>query len=357
MTVHGAKGLEAPVVFLPDSSTRARTMREALLEDEDGAFFWAPRAGEDCPASAAARALRETAGDQEQARLLYVALTRARDRLIVCGVQSAAAWFTGSWYELVSQAFDDLPSVPIALEGGGEGRLHGVAPAQAAPAAAEISPAADLPAWAARPAPEAPSIAAASPSRLSRRVAWPAPSPLAAVGGLGRFRRGDLIHRLLQRLADIPADARADAARRSLDRERDLTAGQRAEVAAAALGVLGDARFADVFGPGSRAEVALTGTTARLPAGPRIVGQVDRLVVRADRVLVIDFKTNRPAPDRIEDADPDYVRQMALYWAILTEIHPDRPVEAALIWTDGPRLTPIPEAMMIAALEEIAAAP
>jgi ATP-dependent helicase/nuclease subunit A len=358
MTVHGAKGLEAPIVILPDTSTRARSMREALLEDEDGAFYWAPRAGEDCPASAAARARREAAGDQEQARLLYVALTRARDRLIVCGVQGAAAWFTGSWYDLVNLAFDVLPSVPVALDGGGEGRLHGVAPEPAAPATAEIPLAADPPAWVARPASEEPSMAAAaSPSRLSRRVAWPAPSPLAAVGGLGRFRRGDLIHRLLQRLADIPADARADAARRILDRELDLTARQRVEVAAAALGVLGDARFAAVFGPGSRAEVALTGTTARLPAGPRIVGQVDRLVVRADRVLVIDFKTNRPAPDRIEDADPDYVRQMALYWAILTEIHPGRPVEAALIWTDGPRLTPIPEAMMIAALDDMSLAP
>jgi ATP-dependent helicase/nuclease subunit A len=103
--------------------------------------------------------------------------------------------------------------------------------------------------------------------------------------------------------------------------------------------------------------VGLTGGSSRLPADRRIVGQVDRLIVRDDRVLVIDFKTNRPAPSRIEDADPDYVRQMALYWAILTEIHPGRTVEAALIWTDGPKLMPIPEALMVAALDEIAAAP
>jgi ATP-dependent helicase/nuclease subunit A len=358
MTVHGAKGLEAPIVFLPDTSTKARAHREPLLEDEDGAFFWAPRAGEDCPASAAARARREDETDQESARLLYVALTRARDRLIVCGVQSATAWFAGSWYDLVNRAFDEVPSTPIPLEGGGEGRRYGAAPSTAPPADTRDAAASAPPAWAARKAPEEPALTApASPSSLSRRARWPAPSPLAFVGGLGRFRRGDLIHRLLQRLPDIPAAERADAARRILERERDLTAAQRAEAASAALGVLGDSRFAAVFGPGSRAEVGLTGGSSRLPADRRIVGQVDRLIVRDDRVLVIDFKTNRPAPSRIEDADPDYVRQMALYWAILTEIHPGRTVEAALIWTDGPKLMPIPEALMVAALDEIAAAP
>jgi ATP-dependent helicase/nuclease subunit A len=356
MTAHGAKGLEAPIVILPDTSTRARAHREPLLEGEDGAFFWAPRAAEDCPASAAARAIRETASDQESARLLYVALTRARDRLIVCGVQTSSAWFEGSWYDYVSRAFDDLPSAPLEIEGGGEGRRYGAAPRHAPPIASVGSPATSLPAWTARPAPEEPPLAApASPSRLGRRSRRPAPSPLDSVGGLGRFRRGELIHRLLQRLADIPAARRAEAAGRMLEREPDLTGPQRAEAAAAALGVLEDRRFAAVFGPGSRAEVGLTGGSSRLPPGLRIVGQVDRLVVGEDRVLVVDFKTNRPAPDRIADADPDYVRQMALYWAVLTEIHPGREVEAALIWTDGPRLTPIPREMLIAALDELAA--
>jgi ATP-dependent helicase/nuclease subunit A len=111
----------------------------------------------------------------------------------------------------------------------------------------------------------------------------------------------------------------------------------------AALAVLQDARFAEVFGSGSRAEVAIAGTAAALPPGLRISGRIDRLVVLPDRVLVADFKTNRPSPARIEDADPAYLRQMAIYAAVLAEVFPDRRVEAALVWTDGPRLMPIPE--------------
>ncbi|MBV9511122.1 MAG: PD-(D/E)XK nuclease family protein, partial [Caulobacteraceae bacterium] len=118
---------------------------------------------------------------------------------------------------------------------------------------------------------------------------------------------------------------------------------QRAEMATAALGVLGDARFAPVFGPGSRAEAAIAGTAAALPPGLAVSGRVDRLVVEQDRVLVVDFKTNRPAPDRIEDADQAYRVQMAVYAAVLAEVFPGRRIEAALVWTDGPKLMAVPE--------------
>ena len=151
-----------------------------------------------------------------------------------------------------------------------------------------------------------------------------------------------------------PAD-RAAAARHLLARERDLTDEQRAEMAAAALAVLEDARFAAVFGPGSRAEAALAGASQRLPLNLKLSGRVDRLLVEPHRVLVIDFKTNRPAPDRIEDADPDYVLQMALYGALLAEIFPGRAIEAALVWTAGPKLMAIPEAMAADALQTLAA--
>ncbi|HWA62579.1 MAG TPA: PD-(D/E)XK nuclease family protein, partial [Caulobacteraceae bacterium] len=183
----------------------------------------------------------------------------------------------------------------------------------------------------------------------------PSPSPLSVVGGLGRFRRGDIIHRLLQRLPDLPPAARPEAARRLLAREGGLDEAQRAEMAAAALAVLEDPQFADVFGPGSRAEVALAGAARRLPSGLAISGRVDRLLVTPDRVLVIDFKTNRPAPQRIEDADGAYIAQMAVYRAVLAEVFPGRRVEAALVWTDGPRLMPVPENLMDRALDALGA--
>jgi ATP-dependent helicase/nuclease subunit A len=81
---------------------------------------------------------------------------------------------------------------------------------------------------------------------------------------------------------------------------------------------------------------------------------VDRLVVEEDRVLVVDFKTNRPAPGRVEDADRAYILQMAVYAAVLAEIFPGRTIEAALVWTDGPALMVVPEKLLRAALEELA---
>src|SRR3546814_16007425 len=146
----------------------------------------------------------------------------------------------------------------------------------------------------------------------------------------------------MQCLPGLPAEARAAGARALLAREGDRTDAQRSEMTTAALSVLEDARFAEVFGPGSRAEVALAGSSGRLPPGLTISGRIDRLVVLPGRVLVADFKTNRPSPARIEDADPAYLRQMAIYAAVLGEVFPDRPVEAAPVWTDGPKLMPIP---------------
>ncbi len=122
----------------------------------------------------------------------------------------------------------------------------------------------------------------------------------------------------------------------------------------AAFGVLEDPVFADVFGPGSRAEAAIAGTSPRLPAGLGVSGRVDRLLVTPDRVLVVDYKTNRPAPGRIEDADFAYRAQMAIYAAVLGEVFPGRRIEAALVWTDGPRLMPVPENMIARTLDQLA---
>ena len=117
--------------------------------------------------------------------------------------------------------------------------------------------------------------------------------------------------------------------------------------------MLEDARFAEVFGPGSRAEAALAGTAPGLPPGVAISGRLDRLVVGPEKVLVVDYKTNRPAPQAIADADPAYIAQMAVYVAVLRALYPEKAVEAALIWTDGPRLMPVPQKVIEQALESL----
>jgi ATP-dependent helicase/nuclease subunit A len=348
MTTHGAKGLEAPIVILPDTTMRTSWQGEALLTTADGGFLFAPRKADDCAASTAARLDRDAAVEQEAARLLYVALTRARDRLVVAGVETKPHFFDRSWRDFVERAFDRLETHGFALADGAEGRRYGADPQVAAAAPRPGEAAGILPAFARSQAPRERSPRFASPTALADFEPGAAPSPRAVAGGLGRYRRGEIIHRLLERLPDVAPQERAAAAATALRRELDLTEAQRTEMAAAALAVLADERFAAVFGPGSQAEVGIAGRPAGLDV--TVAGRIDRLVMEPCRILIVDFKTNRPAPRTIEGADPAYVLQLALYAAVLRERYPDRAVEAAMVWTDGPRLTPVPQPMMDAAL-------
>ena len=359
MTTHGAKGLEAPIVFLPDTTTRATPQGGPLLDAAGGGFLWAPRKAEDCEASARARAVRDAAAAGESLRLLYVALTRARDRLVICGVRTRDSFYKGSWCDVAARAFDQ-PGIAerTRLVGEGEAQVtrFGFDPQVLGAGARAARADAALPGWVHRFVPAEPtSRRYASPSTLAEEERGPSSSPLAARQGLGRYRRGLLVHRLLQLLPDLPLDERAEAAAMLLLREPDLTPDQREEMASAALAVLEDARFAAVFGPGSRAEVAVAGSAPGLPEGLAISGRIDRLVVESDRVLVVDYKTNRPAPRRIEDADRAYRVQMALYAAVLAEVFPGRRIEAALVWTDGPKLMPVPGKMIAETLASLRA--
>jgi ATP-dependent helicase/nuclease subunit A len=361
MTVHGSKGLEAPIVFLPETTVKRGARGSPLLQTDDGGFLWAASSKQDSAASKAARERRARKDEEEAQRLFYVALTRARDRLVLCGrinardkLENVGGWYGAAQSALASDAL--APGVRTVAVGDMTVRRFGPDPAGAAPYVESAPAEATLPAWALTVARAESAVRYTSPSRLGEEDAdlTPAPSPLAMKGGLGRYRRGDLIHRLLQLLPDLEPPERADAAARLLAKEPDLTDAQRREMAAAALGVLNDSQFAAVFGPGSRAEVAVAGAAPGLGALSAISGRVDRLVVEQDRVLVVDFKTNRPAPSRIEDADPDYLRQMAVYAAVLQSIFPERRIEAALVWTDGPRLMPVPENLTAKILARLA---
>ncbi|TCS18363.1 double-strand break repair helicase AddA [Caulobacter sp. BK020] len=358
MTAHGSKGLEAPIVFLPETTMKGAARGSPLMRTEAGGFLWCASKANDCEASAAARERREKKDAEEALRLYYVALTRARDRLILCGRIDARTKDenVGGWYAAAQAAFDHPDVEPGVREISDDGRRRfGPDPMRAETLAPRAAPVlVPTPAWTLAPAaPETPAARYAAPSTLEDEIRGSAPSPLAVVAGLGRYRRGEIIHRLLQLLPDLEPSARRAAAGRLLAAERDLTDDQREEMAAAAFGVLEDARFAAVFGPGSRPEVSVAGGAATLPAELRIAGRVDRLVVTEGRVLVVDYKTNRPSPDRIEQADPAYLSQMAVYAAVLAEVFPDRPIEAAIVWTDGPKLMAVPEKVMAAALARL----
>jgi ATP-dependent helicase/nuclease subunit A len=358
MTAHGAKGLEAPIVFLPETTATAGARGSPLMETEESGFLWCASQKGDCEASRLARELRARKENEESLRLLYVALTRARERLVLCGriASNRKEETLKGWWAQIRAGFDHAgiePHVRQVACGEVQATRYGPDPERMARQAAAAPAASAVPVWAAREASAEALSRYASPSDLGDGGKAPSPSPLSSVGGLGRFRRGDLIHRLLQILPDLaPADWAAGA-QALLARQRDLTDAQRAEMTAAALSVLEDARFAEVFGPGSRAEVAIAGSAAALPPGLKISGRIDRLVVLPDRVLVADFKTNRPSPARIDDADPAYLRQMAIYAAVLTDVFPGRTIEAALIWTDGPKLMPVPELLLARSLADL----
>ena len=167
------------------------------------------------------------------------------------------------------------------------------------------------------------------------------------------LQRGQIVHRFMQSLPDIAPSTRRSALEHYLgNTARDLPPDERAEIARHALAILEDNKFADVFAPGSRPEVPIIGRISRPDGEPLLVaGQVDRLIASDKAVLVVDYKTDRVVPERLDDVPAAYVAQLALYRAVLTRIYPGKLVRAALIFTTGPLLLEVPSPTLDAALE------
>jgi ATP-dependent helicase/nuclease subunit A len=357
MTVHGAKGLQAPIVFLPDTLYRPTQAARLLWvpPGESELLLWSPRVDDDEDIAAAARTVLKGKIAEEERRLLYVALTRAEDRLYICGWRGVNQPAEGTWYQLIRNGLADV-ALPTPFDSGPELGLAGWAgeamilgrPQTAAPQPdlgrhRGTNPvAAPQEGWFALPPPPEPMPQRPlSPSRLAEE-----PGVLAPLRGKDdiRFRRGRLIHRLLQTLPELPAKARAEAARRFLaSRAADLPPETRQEMAAETLGLIAHPDFAPLFDPGSRAEAPIVG---ELESGLALSGQIDRLLVTADEVLLVDFKTNRPAPRTPAETPEPYLRQMAAYRQALGKIYPDKSIRSALVWTEGPRLMELPETLL-----------
>jgi ATP-dependent helicase/nuclease subunit A len=347
MTVHGAKGLEAPIVILADTVRRPAQVPDLLWRGEPAepeALVWLPSVDLLEPVTEGLREAAILKRDQEYRRLLYVALTRAQDRLYIAGWETTRGRDPACWYDLALKAMRELGQELREADGRTAWRLE--TPQSAAPkteAAPEAEPtAASPPAWFAMAAPSEPEPARPlAPSR-------PAPDEPTVSRPLGeddgrRFRRGLLLHRLLQSLPELAPPARPAAARRYLGQAAaELPPDARSSLADEALAVLALPELAPLFGPGSRAEAPLVGRVGR-----RVVsGQVDRLAVLDDAVLLLDYKSNRPAPTRPEDCPPAYLAQMAAYRALLRQIYPDRPVKCALLWTETPSLMALDDASL-----------
>jgi ATP-dependent helicase/nuclease subunit A len=361
MTVHGAKGLEAPIVILADTMTPPTGPRPPrLLELSGGGVIWAGRKEDDVASVATAREAARGEAENEYRRLLYVAMTRAADRLIVCGVDGRTRRPKGCWYDLVREPLEQFL---VKETENGEDVLRFRKPAdKAAPAPA--SPAEDIakpargktPAWLRQDAPAAAPLAVP----LSPSAAFD-----EAIGGMARraasaadrqkaLERGRLVHRLMQSLPDIPSERRSDAAARYLaNAAADFLPAERAELARQVLAILDDKNFAEIFAAGSWAEVPIVGRVPRAGGAPILVaGQVDRLAVAGGAVLIADYKTDRVVPRDLGEVEP-YVAQLALYRAVLARIYPGKTIRAALVFTDGPVVMEVPAAAMAAALTKL----
>ena len=335
MTVHGAKGLEANTVILADTVGKPTGKQDPrLLSLTEGALAWAKGQKEDIGPMTEARLKAQDEARNEYRRLLYVAMTRAAERLIICGAKGINKIPDGCWYQLVENALSEKCTAEPADDGDGEVKRYrrgeALPPPAAAPGESESPTPAALPDWLLCDAPR---------EQQATRTVTPSGAldddvrPVATGGGGQALLRGSLVHRLMQSLPGIAGERRLKAAQDYLARSK-LPADDQPKLAAQVMRVLDDPRFAELFGPGSRAEVPIVGRLGPAAAPFLVSGQIDRLVVTEGHVLIGDFKTNRPPPRALSEVPPSYIRQLALYRAVLAKLYPDRPIRAALIWTE-----------------------
>ncbi|WP_323035136.1 double-strand break repair helicase AddA [Pararhodobacter sp.] len=344
MTVHGAKGLEAPIVILPDTAARKPPTSPAIAQIDGVPILRTIKANAteaQLAADAAAAALRE----EENDRLLYVALTRAESWLIVACAGDPAA--ESSWYAKVALGMESLATIPLETAlGEGARHEHGVWPR-----ALGETPASD--------AAQAQTLTLADIPAAPAKQKTVSPTALGgakALAGAGddtdtALARGSLIHRLLEVLPTVPDHQRAAEGLALLARSGDPDDG--AACLAEALSVLANPELAQVFDRTALIEVAVAGTWNQ----QGLWGVIDRLLIDDTRVLAIDFKSNRVVPRDAASVPEGILRQMGAYAHLLAAIYPGRRIETALLWTSQARLMMLDAPIVNAALARAALDP
>ncbi|MCB1378128.1 MAG: UvrD-helicase domain-containing protein, partial [Alphaproteobacteria bacterium] len=332
MTVHGAKGLEAPIVILPDTTSvpdhrnaDPLLMLPAGLGDAKVPLWPVPNAFESS-ALGALKSTRQTRQLDEYQRLLYVAMTRAKEELYVCGYQGSRVPPADCWYNTVRTSLEPK-MIPIAEY---EGWRRGAAPVYRGVGEERAAAPVSLPDWLVRP--------------FQAQMVMPEPSrppkePRTAV----RVARGILIHRILQQIGDLPEDARAAHIRQVVSR-----AGHEQELADELIALAKRPDFAEIFDPGGLSEVPLL---VKAADGQTERRQIDRLVIGPHDLLVVDYKTDRRWPSDPAAVRPEYLQQLAAYRAALRRIHPAAPMRLAILWTEGPVLMPVTDEILDSHLE------
>lgn len=384
MTVHAAKGLEAPIVFLVDKCSAAFQGQHAPAlycwpeGKMDDIYLWVPEAKLHSPTTRRLRGEQQRRAEEEYRRLLYVGMTRAEDRLIVCGYRGSRNPPSPNWHAMVSSAL--APDwVNVDCEDGNPIRRRWQARntppepgfVRQKVADAGLGRSVTLPDWihhrlpreSMLPRPLNPSGAQAiiDEKRVDSNAVM---SPFAErgspkKGSMNPRKRGTLIHRLLQHLPDIDEEEWSSSARSFLERHApEVDAGAREYLVNVILMTLRSPQLTGCFdAEHSVAEVPVMGTI-QLSDGPRAVsGTIDRLAVLSQEVVIVDFKTGRQIPGDENSIPPDHVMQMALYRALVAPIYPRKPVRCLIVWThaaDSPLVLQVPAVGMDAVMKEIA---
>lgn len=341
MTVHGAKGLEAPIVILPDTGQKKNDVKSEIITLND-VPIWKPNAAEMTHNISAQIDVLKEAQTQEGLRLLYVAMTRAEKWLIVAAAGELGK--EGSWYQMANEALGHLNAVPF-VDGPAHGLRHEEAGWDALPSVTmpskQITKPVLEPVFSTMPPPAPIRPEVLSPSDLGGAKA------LAGEAGMDEEAAksyGTLVHLLLEHLAPLEPAHRAVAAEQLLQgTDRTLAKTALAET----LRTLEAPSLSPIFALSALAEVAVTaqlGTT-------RLYGIIDRLIVEDDRVLAVDFKTNRTVPDTPDACPEGLLRQMGSYAHALAQVYPDRTIETAILWTHTSTLMTLPHDTVTAALQ------
>ena len=335
MTVHGAKGLEAPIVILPDTADRKPQNHDEIYRlGAQGPAIWKTSKADSPSATNSERANREEKRAAESMRLLYVAMTRAQSILIVAAGGEVKT--PDAWYNIIQAGMVAVGAAPHP--GGGmvyaHGKLPNDPPAQEKPRAIE-----PLPDWANVQAPDAPRAPSAiSPSGLGGAKALPGDDGLDEDAALAR---GHLLHLLLE---NLPNAARSDWPAMAAAIILDPT--DCAALLDEASGVLQSPALAHLFAPGTLAEVPITAQIG----SRRLYGAIDRLIITATRVLAVDYKSNRTIPANAAAVPEGLLRQMGAYAHALAQIFPTHQIDTAILWTGAPHLMPLDRDIVSAAL-------
>lgn len=335
MTVHGSKGLQAPVVILPDTVRVVSAKKEGGMLWDDILFYpLSARDYESCCTKI--KEEEKKAALEEYRRLLYVALTRAEDRLCLCGYRRKSRASEDSWYEICRRLLGKIGeekqdgSIVYRTEQQIEARKKDtVQPVKLR--RPEFS-------WLSEPAPEEDLLSKPfTPSRPDDEDDVALVSPIGP-NGKSRYRRGQVIHKLLQFLPDVRQADKMEVIAGFLEKNvPELSMAEKQRISAEVLRLLEDKNFSVIFGSESKAEVPVMGVVD----GRIVSAQIDRLAVEKGRVVIVDFKTNRPAADCVAEVPEVYVKQLRAYKVLLERIYKDKKVETLILWTDTARLMPI----------------